>query len=116
MTGVLILIYVLVIVVEIAALWKVFVKAGHPGWAAIIPIYNTYILLKIAGRPAWWLILFFIPIVNFVIAIIVFNDISKSFGKGVGFTVGLILLGFIFIPILGFGSAQYRGPVARPQM
>lgn len=116
MKFVLILLYILVIVVEIAALWKVFVKAGHPGWAAIIPIYNTYILLKIAGRPAWWLILFFIPIVNFVIAIIVFNDISKSFGKGVGFTVGLILLGFIFIPILGFGSAQYRGPVARPQM
>jgi hypothetical protein len=109
MNGVVIIIYLVVIVVEIAAFWKVFVKAGHPGWGAIIPFYNTYIICKIANRPGWWLILFFIPLVNIVMAIIVYHDISKAFGHGGGFTVGLVLLGFIFFPILGFGASQYRG-------
>jgi len=111
-TGILILIYIAFIVFEIAALWRVFVKAGHPGWAAIIPIYNIYILCKVAGRPGWWLVLFFIPFVNLIMAIIVYLDIAKNFGNGVGFGIGLVLLGFIFLPILGFGSAQYQG--ARP--
>lgn len=106
------LIYLAIIVLVIAGMWKMFTKAGQPGWAAIIPILNLYFLCKIAGRPGWWLILMFIPIVNFVVSIIVMLDIAKSFGKGVGFAIGLILLGFIFIPILGFGSAQYQGPAA----
>jgi Family of unknown function (DUF5684) len=113
MGGVIIIIYLAVIVLEIAAMWKVFVKAGQPGWAAIIPFYNTYILLKIVGRPGWWLILFLIPLVNIVMWIIVALDLSKSFGKSAGFTVGLVLLGIIFIPILGFGSAAYRGQGAQ---
>jgi hypothetical protein len=96
----------------IAACWKIFTKAGQPGWAAIIPIYNWYILCKIVGRPGWWVILFFIPFINFIIGIIVCIDLAKSFGKGVGFAIGLILLGVIFFPILGFGSAQYQGPAA----
>jgi hypothetical protein len=103
-----------VAVLMIAALWKVFSKAGQPGWASIIPIYNTYIMCKIAGRPGWWVLLMFIPLVNFIIAIILLIDISKSFGKGVGFALGLIFLGIIFFPILGFGSAQYQGPSAAP--
>jgi hypothetical protein len=107
-----IVIYVAVVILEIAAMWKVFVKAGEPGWAAIIPIYNTYILLKIVGRPWWWLLLLLIPFVNIVMLIVVLNDLSKSFGKTVGFTVGLVLLGVIFIPILGFGPAEYRGAAA----
>jgi hypothetical protein len=110
--AILFVIYVAVIVFEIAALWKVFVKGGRPGWAAIIPFYNTYVILKIVGRPGWWLILYFIPIVNIVILIIVMIDLSKSFAKSSGFAVGLILLAFIFIPILGFGEARYVGPVA----
>ena len=97
------------IVLMIAAMWKVFSKAGQPGWAALIPIFNVYIMCKVAGRPGWWLLLFLIPFVNFVIAIIVTVDISKRFGKGVGFAIGMILLPFIFWPILGFGSAQYQG-------
>jgi hypothetical protein len=105
-------VYIAVIVFEIAALWQVFVKAGQPGWKAIIPIYNYYIMLKIVGRPGWWLILYIIPIVNFIILIIVMLDMAKSFAKGVGFAVGLILLSFIFIPILGFGQAAYVGPAA----
>jgi len=106
------LLYVLLIVVVIAGFWKVFVKAGQPGWAAIIPIYNLYILLKVAGRPWWWLILFLIPIVSLIIVIIVSIDVAKSFGKGVLFGIGLFLLAFIFYPILGFGDAEYQGPAA----
>ena len=97
------------IVLMVAAMWRVFSKAGQPGWAAIIPIYNVYVMCKVAGRPGWWLLLMLIPLVNFIIAIILSVDIAKRFGKGVGFAIGMILLPFIFWPILGFGSAQYQG-------
>jgi hypothetical protein len=105
-----------VAVITIAAMWKVFTKAGEEGWKAIIPIYNYYVLLKIVGRPGWWLLLYFIPVVNLIIAIIVLNDLSKSFGKGVGFTFGLFFLLPIFILILGFGDARYVGPGGQPAM
>jgi len=100
-------------VVMIAAMWKVFTKAGKPGWAALIPIYNLVVLLQIAGKPVWWLILFFIPIVSLIIAILTYVALAERFGKGGGFAVGLVLLGPIFFPILGFGSAQYRPAVAK---
>lgn len=108
MAFLILLVELAILVFIIAGVWKTFVKAGQPGWAAIIPIYNFYILLKIVGRPAWWLILFLIPFVNLVIAIIVAIDLAKAFGKGTGFGVGLALLGFIFYPILGFGDATYQ--------
>lgn len=95
----------------IAGMWKVFVKAGKPGWAAIVPIYNWIVLLEIVGRPIWWIVLLLIPCVGIVIAILVCIDLAKSFGKEAGFGVGLALLFFIFFPILGFGDAKYRGPV-----
>lgn len=104
----------LMAIIQIIAMWKVFEKAGQPGWACIIPIYNWYIMIKIVGKPDWWLILFFIPIVNIVYVIWVTNLISKSFGKDEGFTIGLLLLGVIFWPILGFGSARYLGPFGDP--
>jgi Family of unknown function (DUF5684) len=113
MGAVLIVVYVVIVVLEIAAGWKIFVKAGEPGWAVIIPIYNVIVFLRIVGRPWWWLLLFLIPLVNLVLEIIALHDLSKSFGKGGGFTVGLLFLGFIFYPILGFGSATYRGPAAK---
>jgi hypothetical protein len=100
------------VILMIAALWKIFSKAGHPGWPAIIPIVNTYFLCKVAGRPGWWVILMFIPLVNFIIWIILCIDVAKSFGKGVGFGIGLLLLPIIFFPILGFGGAQYQGAAA----
>jgi Family of unknown function (DUF5684) len=100
------------VVLMIASLWKVFTKAGEPGWASIIPIYNTIVMLKIAGKPWWWLILMMIPFVNFVILILVFIALAKNFGKGVGFAIGLILLSFIFFPMLAFGDAKYLGPQA----
>jgi len=110
--GILVVVYIAVIVFEIAALWMVFVKASEAGWKAIIPIWNTLIILKIVGRPWWWILLFLIPIVNIVVFIIVYLDLAKSFAKSTGFAVGLILLGFIFLPILGFGPASYVGPYA----
>lgn len=106
------LIQLALIVFFIVTFWKIFAKAGQPGWYAIIPIFNIFILLKIVGRPWWWLILFLIPFVGFIIAIIVTIDLAKSFGKGVGFAIGMILLGIIFYPILAFGSAEYQGPAA----
>jgi len=103
-----------IVIFIIAAQWKVFVKAGQPGWACIIPIYNAYIMLKIGGKPGWWLLLLLIPFVNLIFAVWMLNMISKSFGKDEGFTVGLLLLGIIFWPILGFGSAKYLGPFGDP--
>jgi Family of unknown function (DUF5684) len=97
-----------IVVVAIAGYWKTFEKAGKPGWGAIIPIYNVILLLQIAGKPTWWLVLFLIPIVNVVIAILMSLDVAKNFGKGPGFGIGLAFLGFIFYPILGFGDAVYR--------
>ena len=107
---VLIIVVLAVVVFLIAAMWKIFEKAGQEGWKAIIPIYNMYVLLKIVGKPGWWLLLFLIPIVNYVFIIWTYNMLSKSFGKEEGFTVGLVLLGIIFFPILGFGEAKYLGP------
>lgn len=102
---------VFVAVIYIAAVWRIYQKAGKPGWASIIPIYNMLVLLEIIGKPWWWLLLIlFVPVVNFVLLIWTINLLSKSFGQGVGFTLGLIFLGFIFYPMLGFGNFEYKGP------
>lgn len=107
---VVIIVYLAVVVFILAAEWRIFTKAGKPGWAVIIPIYNTIVLLQIIGRPVWWIILLLIPFVNIIFLIIIVNDLSKSFGHGVGFTLGLIFLSLIFVPILGFGGSRYVGP------
>jgi len=91
--------------------WKVMAKAGLPGWGIFIPIYNIYLMCKLAGKPGWWLLLMFVPIANLIVSILVNVGIAERFGKGIGFAVGLILLPFIFFPILAFGSAVYT-PVA----
>jgi hypothetical protein len=92
----------------LTALWKVFAKAGEPGWAGIIPIYNMIVLAKIAQKPMWWGALVLIPLAGIVFQVWIWNRTVKRFGYSEGFTVGVILLPFIFIPILGFGNAQYR--------
>ena len=97
---------------EIASIWRVFTKAGQPGWAAIIPIYNGIVMLQIAGKPIWWILLYLIPLVNIVISVIVTHNLSKNFGHGVGFTLGLIFLSGIFFPILAWGDSEYLGPTA----
>ena len=104
---VVIIFYVAILVLMIASGWKIYEKAGQPGWAAIVPIYNIVVLCKIIGKPTWWTVLCFIPIVNYVILIMMIHGLSKSFGKGAGYTVGLIFLGIIFYPMLAFGDAQY---------
>jgi len=109
MDSLLIVVYIAIIVFLIAALWRVFTKAGEAGWKSIIPIWNTIVILRIVGRPLWWIILLLIPLVNLIFSLIVMLDLAKSFGKGSGFGVGLFFLSFIFIPILGFGSATYEG-------
>ncbi len=116
-SGVWIIVWLAIIVLEIVGMWKVFTKAGAPGWGAIVPFYNLYLLCKIAGRPGWWLLLCLIPLVNFVILILVSLDVAKAFGKSGawGFFL-LFLFGFIGIPILGYGSAVYApaGTAAAP--
>lgn len=102
------IIWLAVAIVAIAGVWKTFVKAGKPGWASIIPIYNLIVMLEIAGKPIWWIILLLIPLVNLIFGIIVYIDLAKNFGKGLGFALGLIFLSFIFFPILGFGDAKYQ--------
>ncbi|MEA1992542.1 MAG: DUF5684 domain-containing protein [Thermodesulfobacteriota bacterium] len=99
-------------IVILIANWKIFTKAGKPGWAVLIPIYNAYILLEIVGREWWWLILLAIPGINLIFLIILLFDLAKSFGKGADFGFGLLFLSPIFIAILGFGDAQYVGPSA----
>ena len=100
-------------IVIIAAMWKVYAKAGQPGWAAIIPLYNIWVLMKIIGRPGWWLILYFIPFVGLVVYFINAIDLAKSFGKSAAY--GVILLFFFNVVgylMLGFGDAEYQGPAA----
>jgi hypothetical protein len=107
--GILFFLFVIAIsLFVIVSLWKVFTKAGQPGWGIFIPIYNVCILLKIAGKPGWWLLLYLIPLVNIVIAIIISMDIAKNFGKDTAFGLGLFFLEFIFYPVLAFGSATYQ--------
>jgi len=97
------------VVLILAGMWKLFVKAGEPGWAAIVPIYNTIILLKICNKPLWWIVLLLIPCVSIIVSIIVMLELAKAFGKGGGYAVGLILLPFVFIPMLGFSKDPYVG-------
>ncbi len=105
---ILVLVYLAVIVLAIAGLWKIFTKAGQPGWASIIPIYNAIVLIQIARKPMWWILMLFIPCVGLIFSILLWIEVCKKFGKGGGFTVGIVLLPFVFIPMLGFGSAQYN--------
>ena len=94
-------------VLLIAGTWKTFEKAGQPGWAAIVPIYNLIVILEIVRKPLWWILLFLIPIANIVVAIIVYIELAKCFGKSTGFGLGLMFLSFIFFPLLGFGDDRY---------
>jgi hypothetical protein len=102
------LLFIAIWVILIMGVWKVFTKGGQPGWACLIPIYNLYCLIKIAGKDWWWLFLLLVPVVNIVVAIIVAIAIARNFGKSGAFAAGLIFLPWIFYPILGFGAAQYQ--------
>ena len=101
-----------IVVLMLASMWKVFAKAGQPGWASLIPIYNAYVFLKIAGKPGWWLLLMFVPLVNLVVGILALIAFANRFGKSGGYVLGLIFLPIIFYPMLAFGDAQYQGEAA----
>jgi hypothetical protein len=113
--GVIVIIELAVVIITIVGLWKIFEKAGEPGWAAIIPIYNFIVMLKIAEKPIWWIILAFIPIISLVPAILVPLAIANNFGKDTLYGIGMIFLPFIFYPLLGFSDAQYIGQGAPVQ-
>lgn len=105
--------YAAVVILVIAGMWRVFTKAGRPGWAAIIPFYNVYTLLKVCDRPGWWLIWYFIPIANLIVYCVVLIDLARSFGKGTVYGVALWFLSPILVPVLGFGSSRYMGSPRR---
>ncbi|MGQ3412266.1 DUF5684 domain-containing protein [Natrinema versiforme] len=107
--GLTMIIGLLFVVSYIAGAWKTFSKANQPGWAAIIPIYNWYIMFKIGNNEWWWVLVMFVPIVNIYATYKLFAGVSNAFGYGIGFTLGLWFLGFLFFPLLGFGDATYRG-------
>lgn len=100
-------------VVTIVGKAMVFKKAGQPSWAAIVPIYNRYVTVKIVNRPGWWTVLFYLPLIQLVVAILVSLDLARAFGKTEGYGVGLALLPVVFYPMLGFGQAQFQ-PSAVP--
>lgn len=102
------LLYLVMIVAAIAGMWKVFEKAGQPGWASIVPIYNLVVLLQIVNKPVWWIVLLLIPLINIVILIMVSIALAEKFGKGGGFAVGMVFLPFVFYPMLGFGDERFQ--------
>lgn len=109
MFGTIMFISLALLLIIIVSMWKIFTKAGKPGWAAIVPIYNYIVLLEIINKPVWWIILLIIPLVNIIFIFIILNRLSEVFGQGIGMTLLLIFVPFIGFPMLAFGSAQYIG-------
>jgi len=110
MSAPVLLVCLIAAVLGIAGYWKTFTKAGHAGWLAIIPLVNIYILLKIAKRPGWWLVLYLIPLVNIVVHILVSIDVAKAFGKDAAFgVIALLFFPYIGYIMLGFSDAKYQG-------
>jgi len=112
--------FLAIMVFMIIVMWIIFNKAGQPGWAVLIPIFNILVFLRVAGKPWWWIFAFLLPIIPFVGSLLylvawifIVHGISKNFGQGGGFTVGLILLGFIFYPILAFGKYTWSPPAKK---
>lgn len=111
---------VVIAIIIVVALWRIFIKAGRPGWAAIVPFYNLYVLLKIIKKPGWWIILFFIPLVTYIIQIIVAIEIGKAFGKNALFSTIFLLLIPVGFLIIAFDKSKYiyaeteKVPVANP--
>lgn len=111
-----IVILVAFVILALASMWTIYEKAGKEGWAAIIPIYNIIVFMEIIGKPWWWLFLWMIPYLNLIWVIWGWNLMVKSFGKSEGYTVGILIFPFIFIPMLAFGSSQYVGPAGEKRI
>lgn len=108
--GIYVVVILAIAVFAIVCMWKIFTKAGQPGWASIIPFYNYYVLFDIAWGNGLLFLLMLIPVANFVIMIILWVKLSQSFGCSAAFAIGLLFLPIIFLPILAFGSSRYIGP------
>ena len=109
-SGAYLIIMLIFMAILIVANWKIFTKAGEPGWACFVPFYSQYLLFKIAWGNGWLFLLMCIPVANAIVSLIVLYKLSVAFGHGIGFFLGLLFLSPIFILILGFGSSQYQGP------
>jgi len=109
--GIVLLLPLVAALLTIVGLWRIFSKAGHPGWLSLIPILNLYVALKIGGNSGWWLLGLFVPLVNLYVLFRMCDGISRSFGQSLGFTLGLLFLTFVFVPLLGFGDYRYQGAV-----
>lgn len=99
--------YIVIVFLMIVSMWKIFVKAGKAGWASLVPIYNTIVMLEIVKLPVWYILLMFVPIVNVIIGVVVMAKMAKAFGKGTGFVLGMLFLPLIFYPILAFDKSEY---------
>lgn len=106
------LIWLAAVIIVIAGVWKTFTKANQPGWAALIPIYNFYIMLRIGDNEWWWLLVLLVPILNLYAMYKIFAGVAGAFGRGIGFALGLWFLGIVFWPLLGFGDYSYQGAPA----
>jgi len=104
-----IIVYLLIAVVYVVSYWKIYVKAGKPGWAAIVPFYNIIVLVEIVKKPVWWVVLFFVPCANIVALVLVSIEFVKVFGKPSWHAVLFILLGIVYAPYIAFSDAKYVG-------
>ncbi|MFB6296405.1 MAG: DUF5684 domain-containing protein [Halobacteriales archaeon] len=93
----------------LAGVWKTFRKANYPGWAAVVPIYNVYVMLEIGDEEWWWVLVLFVPVLNIYAAYRAVAGVSEAFDRGTGFALGLLVAGFVFWPLLGFGGYSYQG-------
>lgn len=109
MSPVVTILYLLIVVLAIVAMWKVFVKAGEAGWKSIIPIYNGWVYFEISGKPGWWVFVALIPIVGLILHILAALELAKRFGKSAVFAIfGLVIFSVIGFLMLGFGDAKYN--------
>ncbi|RRR71009.1 MAG: hypothetical protein EI684_12170 [Candidatus Viridilinea halotolerans] len=106
------LVFVFVVILPLAATWQIFVKAGEPGWAAIVPFYNMVVFLKIIDRPIWWIALLIIPVVNFIVPFFLLYELARVFGKGIGFAN--ITKVAIFEPLCILASADRLAAIPIP--
>ncbi len=102
------IIFLLFILIPIIASWVIYEKAGLHGWSAVVPFHRTVKFFEIAGKPGWWIFLYLVPILNIVVYVATVIEISRRFGHGIGFAIGLLFLPFVFYPILAFGKSTYN--------
>lgn len=98
------------VVIAVVSMWKLFTKAGKPGWAAIVPIYNLMVMAEISGKPSWWGLLVLVPFANIVFSFWIMWLFVERFGKGPGFFIFYVLLPIVALPVLAFGKSQYQPP------